>query len=934
LNNYSIKKVGIITLITIIIVIMFFYLGVFSPLKNELENSLQGNFLNKVSINEVSIENRIERYLEGVKSLSSRTMIKNKLIDYNNQEINLQELKVYTQPKYVDGVGALENILAAYRITDNKIIAEYGNIPLDRIQDTYKNFSDEAEIIFNNDNKSVIINSPIINYNGLKIGRDIVIFNISRFMHEINQNQITYEIIKSEKPLNQPLNKGEYIFEFRRILNTDYWLKASESKTFLYKSLNSISTKILIVFIILMISILVIFYKIISNTFNNIISELKKKISKLNYTKRLLENLTNQVPGTLYQFQSKDNGEYFLPYASKGLKDIFSVSPKEVKEDIEAIYSKIHKNDIDKFINSIERSKNNLTTWHNIFRVKDAENNIRWIEGSAQPEELDSGEILWHGYIKNITERKKEKEELELQHQFQKSLAEVSSNLVNLSSYNFDYKINDSLSVIGDFFDIERIQIFKLSDDQKNFSSIHEWHQKNIASSKKELQNISTDKIPWSINQLNSKNYFTVCDIEKLPNEAKKDQSFLRSKNIKSAASVSINIDNKLYGWYAFANIKQKGICESEKIKYINIFTEVITRAIAKNLDERKIERLTYYDSLTGLYNRRFFEEEMKRLDTSRNLPFSILVADLNGLKIINDSYGHDKGDQILKKSAQILKNLLRQEDILARQGGDEFAALLPKTSREEADKIINRIKSNCEQTKDDLIPISIALGKATKERPDQNIEDLLKKADDKMYKNKLSESRSSKSNIVQGLINVLNAKSSETKEHALRMTKLAFQFGESLKLSNSEQNRLSILATLHDIGKININEEILKKKESLDNEEWSIIKKHPEYGYKIASSSEEFAAVAEDILAHHESWNGEGYPNGLIGKNIPYLARIISIVDAYDVMTNDRPYSKEISKKEALEEIKMCAGSQFDPELAQIFIEMIEAEADNLIYI
>ncbi len=192
------------------------------------------------------------------------------------------------------------------------------------------------------------------------------------------------------------------------------------------------------------------------------------------------------------------------------------------------------------------------------------------------------------------------------------------------------------------------------------------------------------------------------------------------------------------------------------------------------------------------------------------------------------------------------------------------------------------------------------------------------------MYQNKLSESRSNKSKIVQSLLNTLEIKSNETKEHAMRMTKLAFEFWEKLNLSNSELNRLLLLSTLHDIGKIAISETILKKPDKLTNEEWEIIKEHSERGYKIAAASEEFVVVAEDILSHHEWWNGSGYPNGLKGKDIPYLARIISIVDAYDVMTNDRPYSQAISKEEALEEIRRSAGSQFDPEFTKEFIKMM----------
>jgi len=359
---------------------------------------------------------------------------------------------------------------------------------------------------------------------------------------------------------------------------------------------------------------------------------------------------------------------------------------------------------------------------------------------------------------------------------------------------------------------------------------------------------------------------------------------------------------------------------EGEEITGIVEFVRDITE---QKEQEREIKYLLYRDALTDLYNRRFFEEEMKRLDTKRQLPISLIMADVNGLKIINDSYGHDTGDQLLIKAAEILKSAVREEDILARQGGDEFAILLPNTSKEEVLKVLDRIKAEIAAAEQVEIPLSIALGQATKTEAAEELTEVLKKADNRMYQNKLSVSRSSKSKIVQGLLNILEAKSSETKEHAVRMTKMAFDFGECLGLSNSELNRLSLLATLHDIGKTNINQNILNKPGRLNKKEWEIMKNHSEQGYKIASSSEEFALVADDIFAHHEHWDGSGYPRGLAGEDISYLARIITIIDAFDVMTHDRPYSKAVMPKTALKEIESCAGSQFDPELAAEFIKM-----------
>ena len=328
-------------------------------------------------------------------------------------------------------------------------------------------------------------------------------------------------------------------------------------------------------------------------------------------------------------------------------------------------------------------------------------------------------------------------------------------------------------------------------------------------------------------------------------------------------------------------------------------------------------------DILTGVYTHSYMKETIRKLDDKKNLPLSIVLADINGLKIINDTYGYRIGNDLIIKTAKILQKYISKEDLLARWAGGQFVLLLPQTSKNKAQKIIKKIKNRNKKLNKKNIPISIGMGVATKDNLNEDINSILEKADDNMYQNKLSESRSDSNKIVQTLLNTLGTKSSETKEHAIRMTNLAHKLGEKLKLSNSELNKLSLLATLHDIGKTTISEDILTKPGNLTDEEWEIMRKHPERGYKIASASEEFILVTKEILSHHEKWNGNGYPRGLKGEDIPYLARIISIIDAYDVMTNDRPYSKAISNEKALAEIESCAGSQFDPSLAQEFIKL-----------
>jgi len=357
------------------------------------------------------------------------------------------------------------------------------------------------------------------------------------------------------------------------------------------------------------------------------------------------------------------------------------------------------------------------------------------------------------------------------------------------------------------------------------------------------------------------------------------------------------------------------------KPRYLAGYTTDITER--KNT-ENKIIYLSYHDQLTGLYNRRFAEEEIKRLDTKRQLPLSVIMGDLNSLKLTNDTFGHSKGDKILKGTAKLLKRMCRSDDILSRWGGDEFVILLPKTSITDSEEIVQRIKKECKKLIIQKIPLSLSIGVATKIEIGQDMDEIIIEAESNMYKNKLVEKESNASSIIFALEQALYEKSNETMEHAFRIKDSAIKLGESIKLPVNQLDELSLLASLHDIGKVAIPETILLKEGKLTEKEWAVIKRHPEIGFNIAQSSPQIIHIAKFILACHENWDGSGYPNGLAGESIPIVSRVISIADAYDVMTSERIYKKAMSKPEAIEELKRCAGTQFDPVLVNKFIEII----------
>lgn len=372
--------------------------------------------------------------------------------------------------------------------------------------------------------------------------------------------------------------------------------------------------------------------------------------------------------------------------------------------------------------------------------------------------------------------------------------------------------------------------------------------------------------------------------------------------------------------WYKASAFSPKG-------GYICIMLSDITEM--KNA-ENVIRHQAYTDSMTGFYNRTYFEDVMSRMGSSMDelKPISIMVIDIDGLKITNDTFGHRTGDELLVYAAGIISEVFKNHGIITRVGGDEFCIILYDTDYEtvssKRDMIAQLVdKTNISDTK---VPISMSMGIATcSKTEEEDIYNIYRRADDDMYQYKLSQASSEKSKLIDMLLTALAERDYVSQGHVERLVLMAECMSDALGLQDIQKRNLILLAKVHDLGKIGISDKVLFKCGKLSKEEYELMKQHVKIGFNIANRSKELIHIAALILHHHEHWDGNGYPEGLSGRQIPLECRILGVIDAYDAMTNLRPYHKGITKKDAVLEIKRCSGTQFDPEIVESFIKISE---------
>lgn len=333
---------------------------------------------------------------------------------------------------------------------------------------------------------------------------------------------------------------------------------------------------------------------------------------------------------------------------------------------------------------------------------------------------------------------------------------------------------------------------------------------------------------------------------------------------------------------------------------------------------EEEVLYLTYHDPLTGLYNRAYLDKVYQDLEEEENYPMSVVVGDVNGLKLSNDIFGHQRGDQFLKRIAEVIKHSVREEDLVFRVGGDEFYLFLRNTREEDARVVMNRIQKAVEMEDFQGVRGSISLGLSVKTADGLTLEEVLNNAEQNMYREKTlrakMEGKKQLSHLISELMNY-----PKERAHAENTRKYARAIGETLQLKPDELRALEDAAYLHDVGKI----PTLLGKNKGELGFYPTRKDHAVIGYRILNSFEETADIAKAVLCHHEKWNGTGYPKGLIGEEIPLISRIIAVAEKFDRLTGIS-YGKPISIEEALQHLDREKGETLDPKVVNALKEAV----------
>lgn len=400
--------------------------------------------------------------------------------------------------------------------------------------------------------------------------------------------------------------------------------------------------------------------------------------------------------------------------------------------------------------------------------------------------------------------------------------------------------------------------------------------------------------------------------------KAAETEEFEKSVEILRTLPSLVQIRKKYY------NIQYKMLQVEDHNPNIAEIMLILTKIQDTEKKDEQITFLSYHDKLTSLYNRAYMESIIPIIQTEEYMPLSIIFIDMNGLKLTNDVFGHKIGDQYLCRMAQVLRSECKNDDIVARWGGDEFVVLVPKSTEENARILCQKLRDACERAGHKPIKLSASFGCRTCDDCGADFLQAITEAEKDMYSDKTKNKKRNNGELLESVQSFLLSEFQHMPEHIQRVTDLAIKLGEraGITTDSEEMNNLKLLAVFHDVGKAVLPDEIRIKKTKITEQERSVIMSYPEVGYRLAQALENYV-LAESLYTIRECWDGSGYPRGLQEDQIPLIARIVSLVEAYDVMTHGAHYKQPMARDYALQEIQKVSGKQFDPDLAEVFIMM-----------
>ncbi|NPV72463.1 MAG: PAS domain S-box protein [Pelotomaculum sp.] len=606
---------------------------------------------------------------------------------------------------------------------------------------------------------------------------------------------------------------------------------------------------------------------------------------------RIYENRLRQITGNIFDIVSIVNKDGIYEYISPSAKIITGHEPEEIIGT--QIFELVHPDDLEKVKAAYDHAVETRSAGKVEYRYRHADGHYIWFETTGSLTFDEEGQITGAIFIaRDITERKRAEE----------NLCAANRQLVDIIEFLPDptFVIDCNRRVIAWNRAIEELTGVR----------------------KEEI--LGKGDYVYAVPFYGKPRPILIDLVFEVDMETERQYEYVKRDDMTIFAEVFIkSMYKKERGVHLWGKASPLFDSEGNLIGAIESIRDITERKQV----EKQLMYLSLHDSLTGLYNRAYFEEEMRRAGEGRYDSVGIIICDVDDLKIVNDTLGHDAGDALLIAAARVIKESFREGDMVARIGGDEFAVLLPESDYKVLEDACCRIRGAIARynAENPGLPLSISIGFAARSGIPKSMSDLFKEADNKMYREKLYRSRNAQNFAFQTLKKALGARDFIYDGHTERLQSLVTEMARAISLPENKIADLRLLAQFHDIGKVGIPDSILFKPGALDPEEYMEMQRHCEIGHLIAMSPPDLNHIADLILKHHEWWNGKGYPLGLKGEDIPLECRILTIADAYDAMTSDRPYRKAMTHEEAVSELKRCAGTQFDPYLVDKFLELLE---------